>query len=72
MDDVGHLLLRHADRVAAVAGLADHVDVGLLLEDHLEPAAEQGVVVDDHHADRVCLVLCHSSLLRAERVGALI
>ena len=32
-------------------GLADDVDVGLLLEHHLQPAPEQRVVVDDENAD---------------------
>ena len=41
------------DRLGAVAGLADDLDVGLLAEDHLQPTAEQRVVVDDEHADRL-------------------
>ena len=35
----------------AVSGLADDLEVGLDLEDHPEPAAHQGLVVDDQHAD---------------------
>ena len=41
------------DRLGAVAGLADDLDVGLLPEHHLQAAAEQRVVVDDEHADRL-------------------
>ena len=49
-DDVGHELRRLLDGLGAVGGLADDLDVVLLLEDHLQPPAEQRVVVDDHHA----------------------
>ena len=41
------------DRLGAVLGLADDLDVGLLLEHHLQAAAEQRVVVDHQHPDRV-------------------
>ena len=54
-DDVGKRVGRLLDGFAAVAGLADDLDVGLLLEDHLQPAPEQGVVVDDQDADRLDL-----------------
>src|SRR4029077_13435630 len=40
-------------RLGPVAGLADQLDVVLGREYHLQPAAEQGVIVDDERADRV-------------------
>ena len=40
------------DGVAPVGRLADHVDVGLALEDHPEPGAHHRLVVDQHDADR--------------------
>ena len=39
-------------RVRAVAGLADHRQVGLGVEHHPEPGAYQRLVVDDHHPYR--------------------
>ena len=38
---------------ASVGGLADHLDVGLGVQDHPEAAAHQGLVVDDEHPDHV-------------------
>src|SRR5437763_4698277 len=38
--------------LGAVAGLPHHLDVGLAGEDHLEPTAEQGVVVNDEDPKR--------------------
>src|SRR5713226_4793132 len=52
-DDVGHGLLCLGEGLGPVAGLADDVDVLLDLQDHLQPTAEQRVVVDDDHADRL-------------------
>src|SRR5487761_1607730 len=49
--DVGQRLADLHARFAAVARLADEIDVVLLVENHLEPAAEQRVVIDDEHAD---------------------
>ena len=40
------------DRLAAVGHLGDHLDVGLGVEDHGEPAAHQLLVVGDQHPDR--------------------
>jgi hypothetical protein len=37
--------------LAAVAGLADDLEVRLGLEDHAEPRAHQALVVDEQHAD---------------------
>ena len=36
----------------AVGGLADHLDVGLRVEDHAEPGAHDLLVVGDDHPDR--------------------
>ena len=49
--DVGHGLLRPLDGLGAVGGLADELDVGFLLQHHLEPAPEQRVIVDHHHPE---------------------
>jgi hypothetical protein len=48
-DGVGDLL----DASAPSPASPDDLDVLLLLEDHLQPAPEQRMVVDDEHADRV-------------------
>ena len=48
--DVGHGLLRSLDGLGAVGGLTHELDVGFLLQHHLQPAPEQRMVVDDHHA----------------------
>jgi len=50
-DEVGRKLSYLGERVAAVVGLADDVEVGLGLEDHPQPAADQCFVVDDQDAD---------------------
>ena len=47
----GARLLGLGDRLAAVAGLADDLDVGLGLEDHAEPRAHQALVVGEQDAD---------------------
>ena len=39
------------ERLGAVGGLADDLDVLLGLEDHPEPRADERLVVDDEHAD---------------------
>src|SRR5919106_3859303 len=46
-DHVGHELLGLVDGLLAVGCLPDHLDVRLLLQDHLESAPEESVVVDD-------------------------
>ncbi|MEZ5216163.1 MAG: hypothetical protein R2715_06110 [Ilumatobacteraceae bacterium] len=38
--------------VDAVAGFADHVDVGDAVEDRCESAPYEGLVIGDDHADR--------------------
>ena len=48
--DVGHRLLRPIDGLGPIGRLAHELDVGLLLEHHLETAPEQRVVVDHHDA----------------------
>ncbi len=42
-----------ADRRVAVGGLADHLDVGLGVEQRLEPGPHQGLVVGQQHPDHV-------------------
>ena len=42
------------DRLEAVGGLGDDLDVGLAVEDHAEARAHQRLVVDDQDADRHC------------------
>ena len=49
--DVGHGLLGAFDGLGAVGGLTDELDVGFLLQDHLETASEERVIVDDHHPE---------------------
>ena len=49
--DVGQRLPGHGHRLGAVARLPDQVDVILLLEDHLQAAAEQRVIIRDQHPD---------------------
>ena len=48
--DVGLQPARHVDRLHAVDGLADHLDVVLGVEDHLEAGADERLVVGDHDA----------------------
>ena len=50
-DDVGLVLHRLEHGALRVRGLADRLDVGLGVEHAPEPAADDGVVVDDEHAD---------------------
>ena len=52
-DDVGKQLSSSVDCSHRVAGLADHLDVVLLGQDHLQATTEEGMVVDDQHPDRV-------------------
>ena len=52
-DDVGFELLDERDALEAVAGLADHRDVGVVFEDAPEPLPHQRVVVDEDDADRL-------------------
>jgi uncharacterized protein YcaQ len=51
--DVGQRLARHGDRLGAVAGLADQVDVVLVGQDHLQAAPEQRMIVGDQDPDRL-------------------
>jgi hypothetical protein len=39
------------DRLAAVGGLADHLEVGLGVQDHPEPGPHQRLVVGDQDPD---------------------
>jgi hypothetical protein len=65
-DDVGQRLGGLLDRLRAVARLADQIDIRLALQDHLETAAEQGVIIDDHRADglrvRRGILGCHAAV----------
>ena len=47
---VGPEAPRERDRLGAVGGLADDLDVGLRVEDHAEPRAHEVLVVGDQHA----------------------
>ena len=49
-DDVRVQLAHRLDRLAAVAGLADHLEVVLGLEHQLEAAAKQHLIVGEEHA----------------------
>ena len=55
--DVGGELLGLDDRLFAVLGLGDDVDALFRVQDHVEPAPEQGLVVGDHHPDDA-IALC--------------
>ena len=48
---IGPELAGEGHRLASVGGLADHLDVGLGVEDHREPGADQLLVVGDEHPD---------------------
>src|SRR5262249_4842751 len=50
-DDVREQPLRQLDRLAAVAGLADDLDVVLGAEDHAEAVAHERLVVAEENAD---------------------
>ena len=50
-DDIGFQRPGAKDRFLEVAGLADDLDVFLRVEQELEPAAHDGVVVDYHDSD---------------------
>ena len=47
----GRELARQRDRLAAVAGLADDLDVGLGAQDHAEAGADEALVVGEQDAD---------------------
>ena len=47
----GAKLTHGLDRLQAVLGLADDLDVRLRLEDHLEPRPDQRLIVDDQDAN---------------------
>src|SRR5918996_1239356 len=51
--DVRHQLGSALDRLVPVVGLADHLDVGLSPEDHLQASAEQGMIVGDQDSKAV-------------------
>ena len=49
--DVGAVFVGGLDGFEAGAGFGDDVDVGLVVEDHGEATAHEGLVVDDDDAD---------------------
>ena len=49
--DVGSVLEGDHHRLVAVARFADHLDVVLGVEQRAEPAADECLVVRQHHAD---------------------
>ena len=61
--DVGAQLAGQLDGLGAVPGLADDLDVGLDRQDQPEPGADQRLVVDQEHPQR----LSHGSLLSGSR-----
>src|SRR5204863_10097753 len=48
---VGQELLRHGERLVAVAGLPHDLDLGLGLEYRAQAAPDKGVIVGDQNAD---------------------
>ena len=46
----GRMPRAQRDRLCAVRGLADDLDVGLRVEDHAQPRAHEVLVVGDEHA----------------------
>ncbi len=51
-DHVDVDLLRDRDRLGAVAGLADHLELGVTAEQAAQPVPHDRVVVDDEQPDR--------------------
>ena len=49
--DIGSELASEGHRFASVGRLAYHLDVGLSVEDHLEPGADEVLIISDDHAD---------------------
>ena len=49
--NVGSVQVDRVDGRSSVLGLGDDVDVGFVVQDHPEPAADQCVIVDDQHPD---------------------
>jgi len=52
-DDIGKRFARFLDRLGSVAGLANQLDVVLFVQDHLQAAPEQRMIVNDHRANRL-------------------
>ncbi len=50
-EDVRAFAAREVDRLDAVRGFADDLDVGRRTQQHREPAAHEGLVVGDGDAD---------------------
>ena len=49
--DVGQRLAGHGHRLGPVARLPDQIDVVLFLQDHLQAAPEQRMIIGDQHPD---------------------
>jgi hypothetical protein len=65
-DHVGLEPLGDIDPILAVGGLADHLDVRLVLEDHPEPGPNELLVVDQDHPDRGA----HRSTAGSDSIGS--
>src|SRR5699024_8232492 len=50
---VGTVLLHQGHRLVAVIALTDHLDAGVGAQDHRQPGAHQGVVIDQSHTRHV-------------------
>ena len=70
--DVGDQVLGLLDGLLAIGGLTHEFDVGLLLEDHLQAATEQGVVVDDHHTELLSGLAARVRVLGRHRSPSLV
>src|SRR5205814_8496652 len=54
-DELGQGLLRQRERLVTVVGLADHVDLRLVLADRAKTAPDERVVAREQHTDLVDL-----------------
>ena len=68
--DVGQRLPGHGYRLGAVARLPDQVDVVLFVEDHLQAAPEQRMIIRDQHPDRFLALLLLTHLLISPSLAA--
>ncbi len=66
-DDVGLQPLGLLDRVEAVGGLADDLEVILGVEDHAEPGADERLVVSDQQAHAQTRLNSRTSVGRVAR-----